>query len=276
MLTPMRLARAGMRTGLLLIGVCLGLPVTAQTALAQTSPTLDAIRASQRLRVCILPDYYGITYRHPLSKMLTGLDIDLSEAFARDLGVQLQYVDTSLTTLIDDLQSDACNIAMFALAETDERRQRLVFSIPYLEGDVYAVAHRGSTVVHTWEDIDKPGVRVAVAAGSIFAALTSGTLKHAERVVVTPPMSQERELQSGRVDVFLTNFTYSRRLAAGSDWARLIAPSTPFHDIPYAYAMKQGDPHWVTHVNAFVTAAKQDGRLMRAARKAGLEEMVTP
>lgn len=276
MLTMMRLACTGVRKGLFLISVCLGLPIIAQTALAQTSPTLDAIRANQLLRACILPDYYGITYRHPLNKMLTGLDIDLSEAFARELGVPLRYVNTGLQTLIEDLQSNICDIAMFALAETDERRQHLVFSIPYLEGDVYAVSHRGSTVVHTWDDIDKRGVRVAVAAGSVFEALTINTLKHAERVVITPPMSQERELQSGRVDVFLTNFTYSRRLAAGSDWARLIAPSTPFHDIPYAYAMKQGDPHWVAQVNAFVTAAKQDGRLMRAARKAGLEEMVTP
>lgn len=276
MLKTLQLARRDVRKRLLLISVCLGLQIAAPTVVAQASQTLDAIVARNILRACILPDYYGITYRHPLNKMLSGVDIDLSEAFARDLGVQLQYIDTSLQTLVEDLQSDVCDIAMFALAQTRERSQHLAFSVPYLQGDIYAVTHRGSTVISNWEDIDQPGVRVAVMAGSVFELLMVDSLRHAERVVIAPPLNQERELQSGRVDVFMTNLTYSRRLTAGSDWARLMSPSSPVHNIPYAYAMRHGDPEWVARVDAFVTAAKADGRLTRAARKAGLEAMVAP
>ena len=42
------------------------------------------------------------------------------------------------------------------------------------------------------------------------------------------PATRERELVAGRVDVFMTDYPYSRRLLDNADWARLIAPAEPF------------------------------------------------
>src|SRR5262245_49391399 len=58
-------------------------------------PVLQRIQASGVLRVCIWPEYYGITYRHPRDETLSGLDIDLSNELAKDLAVRLRYVESS-------------------------------------------------------------------------------------------------------------------------------------------------------------------------------------
>jgi len=128
--------------------------------------------------------------------------------------------------------------------------------------------------VKTWADIDKPGVNVAVQAGTFMEPVMAAALKQATMVVIRPPQTREQELEAGRVDVFMTDYPYSRRLLDNADWARLIAPPQPFNPVPYAYAVKPGDDDWLRVVDDFVSEIKRDGRLERAAKKYGLGEIV--
>ena len=226
------------------------------------------------LRVCVWPDYYGISYRNPKTRQFSGLDIDLSGELARDLGVRLLHVDSSFQTLIDDVLKDRCDIAMFAVGVLPQREKSLRFSLPYLQSDIYAVTTRSSRVVRRWEDIDQPGVQVAVQAGTFMEPVMRETLKQASMVVVRPPATREQELEAGRVDVFMTDYPYSRRLLDNAEWARLIPPPKPFHVLPYAYAMRPDDPEWLARINQFVTDMRQDGRLERAARQHRLSDIV--
>ncbi|HNW65222.1 MAG TPA: transporter substrate-binding domain-containing protein, partial [Piscinibacter sp.] len=107
-------------------------------------------------------------------------------------------------------------------------------------------------------------------AGTFMEPVMAQALKQATMVVVKPPATRERELESGRVDVFMTDFPYSRRLLDNADWATLVSPPKPFHVLPYAYAVKQGDDAWLAQVDEFVARIKRDGRLEAAARRHGL------
>jgi len=237
-------------------------------------PVLDRIRSQAILRVCIWPDYYGITYRSPRNGQLSGIDIELSTELSRWLGVPLEYVDSSFTKLIEDLHAERCDIAMFAVGITPQRQQALKFSQPYLRSDIYGVTTRSNRVVRQWSDIDQSGVRVGVQAGTFMEPVMAETLKQARSIVIAPPLTREQELEAGRIDVFMTDYPYSRRLLDNADWARLVAPPQPFHPIPYAYAVKPGDEDWLREVDRFVAQIKRDGRLEGAARRSGLAEIL--
>lgn len=237
-------------------------------------PVLDRIRSQAILRVCIWPDYYGITYRSPRNGQLSGIDIELSTELSRWLGVPLEYVDSSFTKLIEDLHAERCDIAMFAVGITPQRQQALRFSQPYLRSDIYGVTTRSNRVVRQWSDIDQSGVRVGVQAGTFMEPVMAETLKQARSIVIAPPLTREQELEAGRIDVFMTDYPYSRRLLDNADWARLVAPPQPFHPIPYAYAVKPGDEDWLREVDRFVAQIKRDGRLEGAARRSGLAEIL--
>lgn len=259
-------------------------PACAQAA--QSSPgakpspagpaVLERVRSSGVLRVCIWPDYYGVTYRDPRNQQFGGIDIELSAELARDLKVKLQYVESSFVQLIADVTGDRCDIAMFAIGVLPQRKEHLSFSQPYLRSDIYGVASRTSRSVREWADIDKPGVVVAVQAGTFMEPVMREALKKATMVVISPPATREHELEAGRVDVFMTDYPYSRRLLDNADWARLVAPPKPFYVLPYGYATKQGDGAWLARVNEFVAAIKRDGRLAAAAKRHGLSDIVVP
>ena len=217
-----------------------------------------------------LAEYYGITYRNPRTDQLTGIDIDLSAALGQDLGVEVRYVESSFTSLIADVTGDRCDIAMFAVGRLPQRMAHLRFSEPYLQSDIYGITARSSRVVRVWADIDKPGVLVGVQAGTFMEPVMAQALKQARLVVVKPPATRERELEAGRIDVFMTDYPYSRRLLDNADWATLVAPPSRFHVLPYAYAVKPGDDAWLARVDQFVARIKADGRLLQAARKHSL------
>jgi ABC-type amino acid transport substrate-binding protein len=265
----------------LLAGLAMTLACAAPAGLqaqpaAPSAERLERIRASGTLRVCIWPDYYGITFRNPKSGELSGLDEVLSRELARDLGVRVAHVDTSFAAFIDDLLADRCDVAMFGVAMLPERAAKVRFTQPYLRSDIWAVTTRTHPSVKRWDDIDRPGRVVAVQAGTFMEPVMRALLRHAELVSIRPPATRERELQAGRVDVFMTDYAYSRRVLDNAEWARVMAPDRPVHPVGYAYAVAPGDDAWLARVDRFVADIKRDGRLASAARTFKLEPIVVP
>ena len=246
----------------------------ATPATSSAASRVDSVRERGSVRVCAWPEYHGISLRNPRSGEWVGIDADLARELARDLGVKLEIVESSFPRLIDDLLGDRCDVAMFGVGMLPQRVDRLRFTQPYLQSDIFAVAARGSRVVRDWNDIDQPGVRVAVAAGTFMEPVMQMRLQKARMVVVRPPETREQELESGRVDVFMTDYPYSRRLLENTDWARLIRPPGPVYPLQYGYPVKPGDERWFQRMSAFVSAIKSDGRLEAAARRHGLSEIV--
>ncbi len=235
---------------------------------------LARIQAAGVLKVCIWPDYHSITFRNPKSGELSGIDATLSAALAKDLGVKTAYVDSSFPTFIGDLLGDRCDIAMFGVGMLPERAAKVRFSQPYLRSDIYAVTTKTHPAIKSWDDIDRPGRVVAVQAGTFMEPVMRAWLKEATMLSVRPPDTREREVQSGRADVFMTDYPYSRRVLDNADWARVMPPEKPIFPLSYAYAVAPGDDAWLARVDHFVADVKRDGRLLAAARASKLEPIV--
>jgi ABC-type amino acid transport substrate-binding protein len=252
------------------------LAVWAGTAFAQPAPTdrLARIDAAGVLRVCIWPDYYGISYRNPKSQQLVGIDIDNARDLATELRVRVEFVDSSFARLIDDVVGDQCDIAMFAIGITPARQEKLRFTQPHLASDIFAITTKSNRRIKTWADIDRSGMVVAVAKGTLHEPVMRAKLKQAELLVVDTPAAREQEVQSGRADVFMTDFPFSRRMLDNSDWARLVSPTEVYHITPYAWAMRPGDDRFHARVERALADMKRDGRLLANAKRHGLDPIV--
>ena len=243
----------------------------------QNGPSvLERIKATQTVRVCIWPDYYGITFRNPKTRQLTGIDIDMAQALGQDLGANVEFVDSSFAKLVDDVTQDRCDVAMFAIGITPTRQAKLRFTQPHLASDIYAITSKTNRRIKDWSDIDKAGTVVAVAKGTLHEPVMMDKLKLAQLLVLDTPFAREQEVQSGRADVFMTDYPYSQRFLVNADWARLVPPPGNYHITPYGYAMKPGDDAWHARLERFVSDIKRDGRLAAAARQHKLTPLLAP
>lgn len=245
--------------------------VAASSAVAQNSgspiPLLTEITQRQRLDVCIWPDYYAISFRNPRNGELTGIDVDMAHALARDLKVEVRFVDTSFGRFMDDLEAKKCDIAMFGIGQTPARAERVALTEPHLRSGVYAITTTNSAYVKSWADVDREGGVVAVQSGTFMEPFMRSYLKKAKLLSVDRPGAREEAVISGRADVFITDYPYARRMRFQHEWAVIIAPPKPLAETSYGFAVRKDDEQWLTRVNAFVFAARKDGRLEAAAER---------
>lgn len=252
-----------------LAGVLLATPLG-----ASETDRLTRIETTHSLRVCIWSDYYGISFRNPKTQQLSGIDVDNARDLAKDLGVEVAFVESSFATLIPDIEADRCDIAMFAIGITPLRQKSLRFTAPHLASDIYAITTRTNRRIREWNDIDKPGNIVAVARGTLHESVMKERLKKAELHVLETPQAREQEVRSGRADVFMTDYPFSRRMLHTNDWARLVSPPSAYHITPYAWAMAPGDNRFHQRVEDFLGRIKRDGRLLENARRYELAPIV--
>lgn len=235
---------------------------------------LNTIKNAHTLKVCVWPEYYGISYLDERTQKLVGIDSDLAQELAKDLNVELQFIPSSFATLIKDVTTNQCDIAMFAIGNTPARREQIRFTTPHLSSDIYAIATQSNKRINSWDDIDQKGVVVAVAKGTYHEPVMKKKLKNAELLVVDTMHAREQEVQSGRADVFMTDYPFAQRMLAKTSWAKLITPKTTYHMTPYAWAMAYGEDDFYNEVENFIQRIKKDGRLLKAAQNNGLEPIV--
>ena len=83
---------------------------------------------------------------------ITGYDIEVMNAIAQKLGLDVSYQDTSFDTIFRDLSQGKFDVALAATTITPEREQKVDFSDPYYAADQALVVAPGSDI-KTVEDL---------------------------------------------------------------------------------------------------------------------------
>lgn len=267
--------KAAWLLGVAAVGLGVSVTQAPEAAAQQTESRLYEITRSGTLRVCQYPLYYAISHRNAKTGEIEGIDADLAKELAKELGVELEIVESSFGTFIADLQSDKCEIGMFGIGATLKRAQSVAFSAPYLLTSIYAVTRKGGKIT-TWNDVDQEGNRVVVTLGSYIEPFMRDYLKKAELVAISPPATREGELMANRAEVIMTDYPTAVKLSAEFDWALTVPPTETLRLTPYSYVVPQGDQIWLNYLNLFVRTIKLDGRLQHYAEKHKLGPIVAP
>jgi cyclohexadienyl dehydratase len=136
-------------------------------------PDVNQIVGQGKVRVCSTGDYAPFT--HYDGHGWTGMDIDLAHDLAKNLGVELDLVQTTWANMVRDVGSK-CDLAMGGITITLDRVKHALFSKPYLQdGKTAIVRCADSSKFQTLNEIDQPGVRVVVNPGGTNAEFDNAT-----------------------------------------------------------------------------------------------------
>ena len=107
----------------------------------------------------------------------TGVSPDMARAIADRLGVGVSYVQfASPGEVADAVKSDAWDIALIAAEPT--RAKTIAFTPAYVEIEATYLVPAGSPL-HSIEDVDRSGVRIAVSERSAYDLYLTRNLQHA-------------------------------------------------------------------------------------------------
>lgn len=113
-------------------------------AMAQDLP--EAIAAKKAIVVANVPNYPPLEFKDPKTNELTGLDIDLGNALAKKLGVEIQWQEISFEQMVSALTTGRADMILSGMSDLPGRRDSLDF-IDYLESGAqfYTTADQADT-----------------------------------------------------------------------------------------------------------------------------------
>jgi polar amino acid transport system substrate-binding protein len=169
------------------------------------SPVLDRIVEKGVLRVAMSTTQppYNIRAR---DKTVIGFDVDLAQALADAMSVQLEIVEIPFGNLLETLADDKVDMVISGLSITPERSRKVSFVGPYnLSGKSMLTTARIKGVVTDGTQFNDPDIQIVALENSTSESFVQRNLEDASLHTV-PNYDQGIEmLLTGRVDVMVAD-----------------------------------------------------------------------
>ena len=230
-------------------------------AMADAVPrnVVTELAPSGKLRAAINFGNTVLAQKDPAGGDPRGVSGDLARELARRLGVPIEYVTFDAAgKVFEALQKGAWDVAFMAIDPV--RSAGIEFTGPYvvIEG-AYLVP--SNSALQTNQDVDRDGVRVAVARGSAYDLYLTRSLKHAK--LVREPSGPEA----------LALFRKDKLEAAAGVKQPIVAFAKDhpgrFMVIEQAMGTPKGREAGVRYLRNFIEETKSSGFVANALQKSG-------
>jgi polar amino acid transport system substrate-binding protein len=139
---------------------------------------------------------------------IIGFDVDIANRIAKELGFQLQIIDTDFNGIIPALQSGRADFAMAGMTPTEERQKNVDFSDIYYEAKNTIVAKKGSNLK---KPEDLAGKNVGVQLGSTQEEAAQ-KFKDVKLVSLNKTAEIIQEVKAGRIQAAIIEDTIAKDL----------------------------------------------------------------
>jgi polar amino acid transport system substrate-binding protein len=244
-------------------------PVSRRCLVLAALPALLSGRVAAQERELIVG--IGTTFR-PFGftmpdRKIVGFDVDLLNAIAARQGFRVKYESTPFSAIFPALENGDRDIAVAAITNTPQRRERADFSNPYMVAQLMVLLNFGVTAA-SLEDLRTRRIGVVLNSTADTAAAeafgkTAGNIRRFEN---TPLMLEE--LNQGGVDAAIGDVSvltfYQRN---NPDKRFKLLPDVRFPQSYLGIAVKKGNRPLLDRINAGLKQVIDSGELQRIHQK---------
>ncbi len=238
-------------------------------AAADETSALDEVLDRGHVRICTTGDYRPFTYRNPDTGEYEGLDIRMGRDLAAALDVEARFVETSWSTLIEDMQAGRCDISMGGISIKLERQAKAYFSDAYLvTGKAPITRCENTGKYQTVEQINDPSVTITANPGGTNEQFARERLGKAKLVMHDDNTTIFEKIIDGTADVMVTDAVETELQANRNPELCAVNPDDPFTYSPMGYLLPRGDEVWRQWVNQWLTLTTESGEFDRMYEQA--------
>jgi polar amino acid transport system substrate-binding protein len=239
---------------------------------AQTPSVAATLCPTGKLRAAVIASNPVLVTRGA-DGVLGGVSTVVARALAAHLGLPIELVPYDNPARYNEsLATDDWDIGL--AARDPSRAEHLAFSMTFMEVDNGYVARPGAAPASA-EDVDRSGIKIAVAQGSAPHAVLRRLIKNAEIIPVPGGFEPAREaLATGKADVYGENLHLARRIADALPGAHVLPGR--FNVVEMAIGVRKRAASVLPVVDAFVSRIRRDGAVQKAIAEAGLHGVRVP
>lgn len=223
-------------------------PAAAQGA---AESTFDRIRRTKKLRTAAVPGAEPYYQKNLATGAWRGFYVDLLKMLAEELEVELELSETTWGNAVLDLQSNKIDI-FFGLNPTPKRALVIDFTVPCFNNAFAFVTKRGFAP-KTWDELNKPEVKISVDVGSSQDQVATRLLPQATISRFKTVDEATIAVQTGRVDaqcvVLMLALVAKKKNPGVGD---VVVPSPVFATTSNAGVRREPDKTWRDFVNTWI------------------------
>ena len=196
-----------------------------------------------------------------------GLDIDLANLLADSLHVKVKFIrPTDYGQQIPNLLAGESDIIIAAMTRTVERGLKVNFSAPYFQVSQAALARRDLLPAGAdsyFDLLEIRGLKLGVKAGTTHEKFARQLFPAGAIQRFATVSAAAQALVRGQVNAVVADSPFVRvwHNTHPQDYTRIAALLAPVTREYYAFAIRQGNPTFLTWLNLFIDQVKSDGTL---------------
>lgn len=164
--------------------------------------TIDKIVKNKKVVVGIAPGYFPFEMKDTEGNFI-GYDVDLANAIGESIGVEVEFKQFSFDALIPALQTGEIDLSIAGTTIRGDRALAVSFAKPYYKTGQTLMVPASDTTTKSWEDLDKPGNKIAVSMGTTGALLAKDLFKNAEVLDFDDFPGASTAVQMGKADAIV-------------------------------------------------------------------------
>jgi polar amino acid transport system substrate-binding protein len=206
-----------------------------------------------------------------------GLDVDLGEAIAEELGVEVEFLNTGWDGIIPALQTEDFDVIMSAMTITPDRSEEIDFVAYISVGTGIVVPTGNPDNIQELEDLC--GLTVAVQVGTIQVDMLNDQNDECDEAISivtfdTNPLAVE-DLRTGGADANFSDFPVAAEDAAQSD-GDLEVVEPQIDPEPYGVGMRKESSALNDVITDAVQAIRDSGKYDQILADWGLGAVALP
>jgi len=242
---------------------CAGI-LAAVAALQFMSPAfadqLADIKSRGEVTCGVYSNVEPFSYPNAQTRQLEGMDVDLCNAVAKQLGVKAKLEPLAVEARIPQLKLGRVDLVVANLAYTKTRATQIAFSDSYYSTKEVLVVKKADA---SKKLTDFAGQKISAADGSTSAQSIPLSIKDGQAVTFHDTSSAFLALEQDKVKGFVTNQMTATKIAKqvqGTDGAVAIA-AEPMLIEPIAVGLRQNEPAMLAAVNKALASMEQSGEM---------------
>lgn len=192
---------------------------------------------------------------------LTGFDVDLMNAVSEEMDIPFELLPIDWSMKETELEQGNIDLIWNGYTITDERKEKVAFTQPYLKNKQIVVTMADSTV-ETLADLADKTVAAQAESSAVDAIEAKADVKDSFKELITYETNDQclRDLEAGRTDAVVADEVLLRYYISlkGEENYKVLAED--FGDEEYGIGARKDETALVDQVNAALTALKENGK----------------
>ena len=200
-------------------------------------------------------------YEYKEGDEFKGIDVEIADAIAKYLGMELKIEDVDFGSIIGGVQTGKFDMGMAGMTVTEERLQNVNFSNTYAKG-VQVVIVKEDGAVQSFDDME--GVMIGVqqdTTGHIYAADTPENGGYGEEAVIPYKTGADavQALVTGKVQCVIIDNEPAKAFVEANEGLKILEAT--WADEDYAIAIAKENTELLEKINGALEALTADGTI---------------